>query len=220
MLFFARRNDDEDEKFQQLFDETSLIVMKRLRENCLFKLEDIWEYDMMWLLCRQRIFPEQRFRYLADWYPGSLMLPTEGGALPFQLATWYCQDIRGFRTFLEVGIHHFPKEMGCLFHRDRHGGTAYRLACRKHGNNEVKKLLDDGFRKNHTNISTLLKSLVYACSDETVHLEGVFEILQRVLQKEPSVLFQVQAATSRNVNINNMKNDGNSHKRKRGGQYV
>ena len=180
-----------DEERRELLAETFLAVMKRLRENGIFKKEDILEYNLMRILCSHSIFPEQRFRYLADWDPSCLMTTCNDGWLHIYRATWYCKDIRGFRTVFELGIHHFPKEMGGLFHKDRHGRTAYRLACDRFGNEEVKNILDNGFRKNHTNTSTwsILKSLVYASSDEAVHLDGVFELLQREL----SVL-QVQAA--------------------------
>ena len=200
----------DDEEHQQLVEKTSLAAMKELVENDLFKIEHICEYNMIGELCVQYIFSEQRFLYMANWDPDSLILPSERGRLPIQLAAWHCKDRRGFRKVFEAGMQYFPKEMGGLFQRHC-SYTAYQMACTRFGDEEVKKILNDGFRKNYNNNSTcsILNSLIYAATDEMVDLDGVFEILQRVLQRETSVLLQVQAATSRN-----MKSDENSQKRK------
>ena len=200
----------DDEEHQQLVEKISLAAMKELVENDLFKIEHICEYNMIGELCVQYIFSEQRFLYMANWDPDSLILPSERGRLPIQLAAWHCKGTGGFRKVFELGMQHFPKEMGGLFQRHC-SYTAYQMACTRFGDEEVKKILNDGFRKNYNNNSTcsILNSLIYAATDEMVDLDGVFEILQRVLQRETSVLLQVQAATSRN-----MKSDENSHKRK------
>lgn len=197
----------DDEEHQQLVEKTSLAAMQELGENKLFKIEDIREYNMIGELCVQYVFSEQRFRYMANWDPGSLILPSERGRLPIQLAAWHCKDSRGFRKVFEAGMQYFPKEMGGLFQRHC-SYTAYQMACTRFGDEGVKKILNDGFRrKNHTSTSTcsILKSLLYAATEEIVDLDGVFEILQI----EPSVLLQIQAATSCN-----MKSDENSQKRK------
>ena len=63
-----------DKEYQQLVDEKCLAVMKQLRQKEIFKKEDIREYNLMGTLCGQDVFPEQRFRFLVDWDPNSLLL--------------------------------------------------------------------------------------------------------------------------------------------------
>jgi len=201
---------ENDKDYHQLVDETFLVVIKRLRESGLFKKDDMKKCDMIRNLCGRRdSFPEHRFRYLVDWDPSCLMMPSSSGWLPIQYVVLRCNFIQGFKTVLEVGVQHFPQEMAGLFlfrlHWDGDRRTAYQIACKKFGNEEVKEILknilNDGFIKNHKNINALLKSLVYAATVKTAHLDGVFEILQKVLQRETSVL-QVQAVASHNMNTN------------------
>jgi len=68
---YSHRSNDEE--YQQLVDKTYLGVMKKL-PRCQSFQERRHKCDLIGHLCNHPIFPEQRFRYLADWDPCCLML--------------------------------------------------------------------------------------------------------------------------------------------------
>ena len=202
---YNKRNDKDGQ--QQLVDESYLAVIKRLRQIGLLRKKDISEYDLIWKLCQQRTsFPEQRFRYLANWDPNCLTM--SGGyleRLPLHYATSYCTEIRGFRAVLEVGVGHFPIEMGFLFRKDKYGETPFWMACYKYGKGVVKKIVDDIILNSRirTNYTDTVDALLYAGTEERVDLDGVYILLRR----EPSVL---QAAGSKM-----MRSDKASHRKRK-----
>ena len=127
--------------------------------------------------------------------------PGRGGSLPIHHAANWGKDISVFRTVFEAGMQHFPTKIGFLFHKDEHGRTSYQIACKKYGNEQVEKILD-GVALNTTTTATttkeqhdiVVKSLMFAATEEIVHLDGLYILLRR----EPSVL-QCQTATRRTI---------------------
>merc|ERR1719355_60105 len=61
---------------QRLFDVRSATVMKTLKEMGLFTIEDVKRHELVMELCKEKHFPERRFRFLADWDPDALARPT------------------------------------------------------------------------------------------------------------------------------------------------
>jgi len=152
--------------------------------------------------------------------------PGRGGSLPIHHAANWGKDISVFRTVFEAGMQHFPTKIGFLFHKDEHGRTSYQIACKKYGNEQVEKILD-GVALNTTTTNTtttattkerhdtVLKTLVFAATEERVHLDGVYILLRR----EPSVLHccVFKTATRRTIKIDDDDDDDdkrNSQKRK------
>ena len=180
--FDYNKNDSEERR--RLVDETFLAVMKKLREHGLFKKEDILEYDMTRNLCTRRIFLEQRFRYLTDWNPDCLTKTPFVGRdddLPIHCAINYCKDFHGFLMVFQAGMRHFPTKIGLLFHKDEHDRTAYQLACKTYGKEEVDKMIKGVINIQEYNIA---ETLIYAATKDKVHLDGVYTIFRR----EPSML--------------------------------
>ena len=120
---------------------------------------------------------------------------SRGGSLPIHHAANWGKDISVFRTVFEAGMQHFPTKIGFLFHKDEHGRTSYQVACKKYGNEQVDKILD-GVALNTTAAAAatataireqhdiVVKTLVFAATEERVHLDGVYMMLRR----DPSVL--------------------------------
>ena len=181
---YYKKGENFDEEHQQLVDETFLAVMKRLRKSDLFQKEDIRKYNLLHGLCEQNIFAEQRFRYLADWDPKCLAIPDRYGWLPIHCDMHHhYKYICGYQTVFEVGIRHFPTEIGFLFHKEpMYGETPYQLACREYGREEVEKLLDGAGSDDQEN--NTIKALIYAVTEEKVHLDCVYFLLRR----EPVIL--------------------------------
>ena len=113
-----------------------------------------------------------------------------GGSLPIHHAANCGKDISIFRTVFEAGMQHYPTKIGFLFHKDEHGRTSYQVACKKYGNEQVEEILD-GVALNTTTTATttkeqhdiVVKSLMFAATEEIVHLDGLYILLRR----EPSV---------------------------------
>lgn len=180
-----------DVKHLRLADETYLDVLHRLRLVGLFRKEDIARYHLIHRnLAYGYGFFEQQFRYLMDWDPTSFMSCRWGGCLPIHTATcaYYLYQSSGnekkFRTIFDIGLRHFPKEMGGLFHLGSYDMTPWN---RMDGGHR-EGLLEAVFSRHGNNVNLLLESLVYASSEEMVHLDAVFLLLQRILQIETSVV--------------------------------
>ena len=137
---------------------------------------------------------------------------SRGGSLPIHHAANWGKDISVFRTVFEAGMQYFPTKIGFLFHKDEHGRTSYQVACKKYGNEQVDKILD-GVALNTTTTTTttattatatatreqhdiVVKTLVFAATEERVHLDGVYIMLRR----EPSVLHCLTVTRRTNEN--------------------
>ena len=215
-------DDDNEEDEHQLVDESFLVVMKQLRKMNLFRKEDIQRYNLCEGLCCQDVFPELRFRYVVDWDPNCLMINDHrsgSSSFPMHYATYSIKEIRGFRIVFEVGIQHFPIQIGFLFHKNEIGHTPFRLACDQYGEEKVINILDDGLdnlmirdhtnnNDQHNNSIRLLKSLINGAADEMVDLDCVYILLRR----EPAVC----SSQTTFVGPKNNKDGDNSQKRKRG----
>ena len=76
-----------DEDHHLLADNTFLASLVRLRQSDLFEKEDIQRYNLLHDLCNQIFyFAEQRFRYLTDVDPTSLISINNDGDLPLHMA--------------------------------------------------------------------------------------------------------------------------------------
>jgi len=195
LMELASRNDYEkdDVEHDRLVNATCLGVLKRLRQMKLFVKEDIRQYKLIRNICCEPNFPEDRFRYLANWDPDSLFLPSDQGWLPLHYSVGNSQgtqiarpeNVCAFRTVLEVGIQKFSKQLGGLFHKNNNEETPYQMACVKFGNETVEgivqKVVMDNRRNNDLETT---RALIYAATHKDVHIDSVFYLLQR----EPSIL--------------------------------
>lgn len=141
------RTDRYNEKLQQRVDGTFLNVLQELRKKNLFQKKDIREYELVNMLCDQKLLPIERFRYLVDWDPNSLIPGMnnnnkdddndnnnddddndnyiencgwfDDGSLPLHRVIESNTDInRGFRTVFEAGMDHHPIQIGGMFHNN------------------------------------------------------------------------------------------------------
>ena len=190
--------------------------MKRLREQNLLKKEDIREHDLLnYVLLSQNaiIFPEDRFLFLADWDPDSLMSLSrpdmnEQSWLPIHISSDR-KDIRAFKVTFEAGMKHFPEKLGFVFKklRDTHGRTIsttpYESACLHHGREDVtNEILDHISECPATSTGSLLLSLA---ADKAIDLDGLFLFLRH----EPAVLRRVLQTGHNNNNDSDNGSDIN-----------
>lgn len=206
LMELATRNDyqKDGEKHDQLVNDTCLAVLKRLRGMNLFVKEDVVKYSLITNICCEQLLPEERFRYLADWYPGSLLKPSKNGWIPLHFAVDNSterihgggpRDMHCFQIVLEVGIRYFPREIGGVFQKNNSGDTPYQMACRKFGDQNAKRAINDAIDLNQMmyGINTI-GALIHAASEHKIHLDGVFLMLER----EPSILQHYRNLKKRN----------------------
>ena len=179
----------------RLVDETYLDVLKRLRQMRLFKKEDIAFYHLIHRNVAYGYgFFEQQFRYLMEWDSSSFMLCRWGGCLPIHTATcaYYLYQSNSNEKFLKIfntGLQYFPTEMGGLFHLGSYVMTPWNRIDGGHR----QELLATVFNRHNNNVNLLLESLIYASSEELVHLDAVFLLLQRILEIEPSIVSNIKS---------------------------
>ena len=120
-----------DKNHHQQVDTKFLEVLVQLRRSGLFKKEDIQRYELVHWVCAQTgYFAENRFQYLPNWDPSSLVQLNNYGGLPlhFSFAT---QTIRQFQVMLDCYFQYFTKEqvICCLFQNNNHGDTPFQRVC-------------------------------------------------------------------------------------------
>jgi len=216
-------------------EESYLEVMKDLRRENLFVKEDIEREGLMKCLLGPldrhgspvAYFAEPRFRYLVDWDPGVLSRSVrrsgndndssnnnnnddnDNGKLPLHYAVHHYPHPDAFRTVLELGTRHFPRELGFLFHEDGQGRTPFELACSKYGKPVVTRIVDGVLLRRVTTTTRrdddggdrltaidendddddereFLDALLFLASTDVVHLDGVFTWLRR----NPNILLR------------------------------
>jgi len=160
-------------------DKTCMAVIQRLRTENLFFRHDICNgpngnpcpsWNMVTALCANpsTTFSKERFTYLVNWDPNSLLTPDHEGQLPVHVAASlgcgeeYGDDagnesennhesrssnithqyLERFKSVLTAGLTHFPIELGGLFHINHAGDSAFRLACQRFGSETVNALFD------------------------------------------------------------------------------
>ncbi|OEU23455.1 hypothetical protein FRACYDRAFT_216370 [Fragilariopsis cylindrus CCMP1102] len=176
-----------------LIDTKYLQVLIRLRRMGLLKKEDIQNYGLLHILCREDYFIEKRFRFLVEWDPSALTQTNEYGWLPIH-CTSAESSIRGLELAFENGILYFPKKKGInlLFREDKYGETPFQLACEKYKPKQVNEIVEDTLIRyitsfdNHASPLNIADALMMAALEENVHLDSVYTLIRRqpdILQK-------------------------------------
>ena len=103
-------------------------VLTRLRQSGFFKREDIQQYELVSLVCGQNHFSEQKFHFLTEWCPESLIQINANGELPLHFST---STVQTFRLVLDALFQYYPQWEGihALFRIDDDGDTLFQLVC-------------------------------------------------------------------------------------------
>jgi len=175
----------------------------------LLKKDDIQDYKLVRELFWQSYFAENRFRFLVEWDPKSLLQTTgifgSYGYLPLHYAAnAYGSSFQGFRSVFNFGIRYFPSKKGIilLFQKNDNGDTPFQLACRRFKRNEITEAVEDTLARYSPNTPiNNVHAMMLAATDERIHLDGVYFVLRR----QPDVLMRM--LRRRLINNNN-----NSHR--------
>ncbi|OEU07200.1 hypothetical protein FRACYDRAFT_251527 [Fragilariopsis cylindrus CCMP1102] len=216
------------EKIYRAIDDKYLQVLIQLRKLGLLKKEDIERYSLLNFLCEKDYFAEKRLRFLVEWDPNALTQTDRFGQLV------NAPTIQGFESVFEYGIRYFPQKKGIsvLFHKPSSSLTTFQYACKKHGGEKVKKIIENTLARYSS--STPINSadaLLSAAIDENVHVDGVYfllrrdpDMLQKLLSSSPSSSTSSTAVADCDINMNSNSNSSsnndtndevNSRKRKR-----
>lgn len=196
-----------DEGYCKRLENCVLDVMKQLKENKRFTKEDIGDYGLFsWLFgSEMRFFPTKLFRFLLDWDPAGLasrynISVNEGVTwLPIHWVTRNT-EIHGFLSVFEAGLLHYPEKLGFVFHLGQNGrkmrSTAYGRACKKYGEESVRKEILDRFIQHPTTKKDSI--LLSVAADEEIALDGLYLLLRR----DPAAVLRMRGAAD--------NDDGNS----------
>jgi hypothetical protein len=175
--------DTNDEYQQRLIDENYVAVLKSLGEMGLLQRQDVQNEDLFWELSLNKSLPERKFRYLVDFDPSCFYdrRPSTIYKILFQY-----DDVEVFRMAFQLGMLHFPTQVGFLFFLDRHDGcTPFDRACYEYGSDTVTKIVGDVLvESNDCNNGSdgeinKMKALIWAATNSNVHLDGVYFLLRR-----------------------------------------
>ena len=177
-------NSSYDEKHQQLVDATFLAVVVRLRGSGYLMQEDIQQYHLVHLLCQQHYFSEQRFRFLIEWDPSSMLQTRdEYNELPLH---WATNNIPKFRMVLDAYFWYYPRWKGlhALFSLDNYGDTPFQKACNTLTRAAVMEVVDDILVRYTTNNELLHtndngNAMLVAAIDDTISLDGLYFSIRR-----------------------------------------
>ena len=169
-----------DEEHHERVDTSFLAVLVRLRHDRLFTKNDIQQHQLVHELCKNKIFANQRFRFLTEIDPASLLQTDENGLLPLHWATY---AIHKFRPVCDAVFRYYPKWKGIqLLHQKEtvHAQTPFQLASHYFGHTAALTIVDETLaRYSETVLPDIPKALILAASEERIHVECVYFLLKR-----------------------------------------
>lgn len=201
---------DENNRFD---DNVILTLMIRLREVNLFKKEDIDEHRprLVHHLCRDTegsfsTFAENKFQFLVQWDPTSLVQTDIFGYLPLHyVAIRVYSTIVDFKSVFEYVIRYYPNKKGIslLFRKNSYGLTPFQLACRVQDQeyfprDRVMMIVENTLNDADIPLNTV-EAVLSAAIDEEQHIDCLYFLLRR----EPDILVRLLSRLTNNIN-----NDG------------
>ena len=193
-------------------DTICLAVLLRLRQSGLFKKEDIQQYELVHKICKKINFPEQRFHFLTEWCPESLLQIDEYRRLPLH---WAADNDQTFRVVLDAIFRYYPRWRGItvLFQKriDDGNTTPFSKACRKITRNTATKIVEETLiRYSTTQPINIPYALMSAAIDDIIHLGCLYFLTRRhpdamlgMLRQKSGTMISTSSTTTNNQNDSN-----------------
>lgn len=196
-IILEKQEIHSDEFYRQI-DDVSLSVLVRLKERGFLKKQDICDcVDLLVNEAPSRT--EKRLRFFIDWDPTILQTKSEERATTFynvycnsllEYCVWQCHMhgavegmLERFQTLLELGLLHYPEEIGFLFHRDNlfpRPKPAFRKACRIFGRDKVVRVVNESISKYIRGQRDTFHKLVFiAATKDEILLDGLYLLVRR-----------------------------------------
>ena len=147
-------------------------------------------------LCKNKAFANQRFRFMTEWCPSSLLqIEDEDGSLPLH---WATTAIESFRPVCDAVFHCYPKWRGMLLLHQRNTlqettlpQTPFQAASEHIGHIAALTIVEETLaRYSGTVLPDLPKVLFLAASEEQIHVACVYFLLKRQPVASMSILQQ------------------------------
>ena len=181
---------------ETLVSKQKLDMLKKLKETKLLKKEDIKQYDLLGHSCAyHNCMPEERFGFFLGGDPDALTHADSHGCLPIHFAL-SCGFIGCFHFVFRAGVLYFPMKKGIimLFQKDDDGDTPFKLACEKHGREEVMKVAEKVLTHDCSDKPyDTAEALKAASIDDKIDIDGLFFLIRRqpdAVQKWISLLWK------------------------------
>ena len=201
-----------DDHRHQHVDTTCLAVLIRLRRSGYFVKNDIQHYGLVHFLCQKKYFSEQRFQFLSEWDPASLLRTNVNNESPLHRKVG---DSREFQVLLEAYFRYYPRWKGlrALFTLNNEGETPFELACEALPQPRVMEVVEEILVRYTTNtclVNTTTtnnngNAMLLAASEDTMSLDGLYFLIRR----QPNTMLSM--VRHRNHNSNNTATHQNSH---------
>ena len=207
-LMFASHSSYDD-NHQQRVDTTFVAVLIQLRRSGYFVKNDIQHYGLVHFLCQQIYFPEQRFRFLSEWDPPSLLRTNVNNELPFHIVAFDGITLRSFRVVLDSLFRFYPRWKGinALFTLDNDGDTPFSLACKNLTRANVIDAVEEVLVRYTTNTGLVDgnnndnngNAMILAASKDTMSLDGLILLIRR----QPNTMLSMVRHRNKTSNNNN-----------------
>ena len=207
-----------DESHHRNVDTTFLAVLIRLRKSGYFLKGDIQQYELVHHVCRPEYLFEQRFRYLSEWCPSSLLRTNVNHELPFH---WGTINICKFRVLIDAYFRFYPRWKGinALFAIDSDNDTPFSLACESLTRTKVGEIVEEVLVRYTTNNGMVNitnnnngNAMILAAIDNTIGLGGLFFVIQRHPDIMSSMLrHRKEEEEESTTMVSSFKNNNNSN---------
>jgi len=124
---------------------------------------------------------EKRFRFFLDWDPTVLK---KGGL--FEICCKRCEGCKDrvsedeylgrFQMIFEIGMSHYPEEIGFLFHRAMSSTPPFQMACKLFGKEVITKMFDKMILKSTMGRCDAIRTLVFAAA--AISLDGLYLLIR------------------------------------------
>mmetsp|Transcript_11969 Transcript_11969/g.30350 ORF Transcript_11969/g.30350 Transcript_11969/m.30350 type:complete len:459 (+) Transcript_11969:41-1417(+) len=210
--FILKKEPKHTEEFYRRVEDASLSVLVRLKEKGFVRKKDAWDCIKN-LLNEIPSLTDKRVRFFLEWDPSILQIKDNmnvdlflrrfGTSLLDEFLK-QCREHRAshimlerFRTLFELGLKHYPKQLGFLFHREdmsidmqckmwgkQNIGEvdvdSYRMACDLFGEEEVNEVVTETISEYARGRGDAIEKLVYvAATNEKVIIDGLYTLARR-----------------------------------------
>ena len=212
-----------DERIHQRFDTIFLNVLDRLRQSGLFKKDDIDQYELVDAVCSCETFPQQRFRYITDWDPLSLLSSNPHHRYSPLHKAAMCTSIFGFRDVFDASIRYFPSYRGflSLFQMNNVNDTPFQLACTKFTRDKVMEVVEQTLVQHYSSANTIIPfnfgtAFMNAAGDDRIHVDCLYFLSRR----QPNAMVNMQerdypevpSSMPSSLSSSSSNNGNNNHK--------
>ena len=202
IVHLVAQDISRDDPDQEHLDETIASILTRLKEKGFIHSSDIYNHELVFMLLNRsrrykKLRTKRRLRFLINLDPSILVECGRGfGLLRLYLsmicyaaindARTRCDALQKYEMMIELGMAHYPKELGFLFHQ-----LSYRLACDIFGGETIAEIAETALAKyqsqnNNNNSSsssetkhTLQNLLFAAATNDKISLEGLYTLVRR-----------------------------------------